>query len=84
MAIMNGLRFMGGVLNSVQTYHIDILLGCFNNCTIRIVAKARKGDSTREHKKDFQQKQQSSVLKLFEMTKSTAAVRLRHRRITVT
>ena len=38
---MKGLRCMReGMLDNVRIYHIDILLECFNNCTVGIIAKA--------------------------------------------
>ena len=76
---MKGLRCMReGMLDNVRTYHIDILLECFNNCTVAIIAKARERErAQRKRERDFERKQQSSVLKLFEMTKSTAAGRFK-------
>ena len=35
-----------GMLDNARTYHIDILLECFDNYTIEIIAKAREEDST--------------------------------------
>ena len=62
------------MLESVCTYHIDVLLECFDNRTLGMIDKAREGDSMGILDR-LPEKQQSSVFMLFEVTQSTAARR---------
>ena len=62
------------MLDSVCTYHIDVLLECFDNSTLGVIDKARERVSMGILNR-LVEKQQSPIFMLFEVTQSTAAGR---------